>query len=261
MTEYKKFNATEKPEFLENKSPSKETLPSASELREKLKDHKILPKRKEVEKAFPTYELWYEYFSNETEPVFDVLTEEYIEKLSDYLTEQIEKYGANTEKPLVILEIGAGNGKLSHFLKQKINEKAPGKAKVIATDSGEWNLKQLFEVEKINHKDALQKYQPDITLFSWMPHKEDLTKDTRKCKNLKEYILIGESDGGCCGDPYETWGRTPWQLAEEGIELESPYEKDGFYRKNHPELRKLQMSRMDNPGQYYHSNTVSFIRK
>jgi hypothetical protein len=261
MSEYKNLKYSEEPQLKKEPFNPKETLPSGEYLREKLKDPKVLPTREEVQKAFPNWELWHEYYSSDENPIYDVFTEEYIEKLSDYLAEQVENYGATEAKPLVIVELGAGNGKLSHFMEQKIDEKMPGKVKIIAIDSEEDNIKKVFPVEKMDIKEALEKHRPDIAISSWMPYKIDFTNDIRKCKNLKEYILIGESDAGCCGHPFETWGYPHWELIEAGIEIEAPYKKDGFERKNHPDLKKLQMCRIDQPGAYYHSNTVSFIRK
>ena len=36
--------------------------------------------------------------------------------------------------------------------------------------------------------------------------REDWTDEIRKCESVEEYILIGEADGGCCGDAWRTWG-------------------------------------------------------
>ena len=54
----------------------------------------------------------------------------------------------------------------------------------------------------------MKKHSPDIVIFSWMPYQEDSSKDIRKFDSVQEYILIGETDGGCCGDEWETWGHS-----------------------------------------------------
>jgi hypothetical protein len=95
-----------------------------------------------------------------------------------------------------------------------------------------------------------------------MPYQEDWTKDIRMCDRVKEYILIGETDYGCCGDHWETWGKSwPWGVDDEGGEKIPPYEVDGFGRKDLDELSDLQVCRTDSPGNYHHSKTVSFKRK
>ena len=38
---------------------------------------------------------------------------------------------------------------------------------------------------------------------------EDWTAAIRACPTVREYILIGEADDGCCGLPWETWGVDP----------------------------------------------------
>ncbi|MDI6603285.1 MAG: hypothetical protein QME57_04235 [Patescibacteria group bacterium] len=245
----------------ESPQPERELTPD--ELRKKLRDPNFLPSHKEIRKAFADWEQWMEFCFDKENPVFEFLNEEYLNALADYFVGKIQEYGASEEKPLVILEIGAGNGRLSHFLQQKLEERAPGQTKVVATDSGEWRLKRDFPVEQLKHDEAMKKYSPDIVIVSWMPYLQDSSKDIRKCPSVKEYILIGETDGGCCGDPWETWGQ-PWLLwdeDDEGGEKIPPYEADGFEREDLDELSDLQICRTDEPGRYRHSRTVSFKRK
>lgn len=61
----------------------------------------------------------------------------------------------------------------------------------------------------MDYKEALKKYKPDIVISSWMPYTEDWTKDFRTFSSVKEYILIGEPDNGCCGHPWKMWGANP----------------------------------------------------
>jgi hypothetical protein len=234
--------------------PQQELTPE--QLRQKLRDPNFLPTRKQITNAFQTLDQWINFCFKENQ-VFEFLNEEYLNALAHYFVGKIQEYGASKERPLVILEIGAGNGRLSHFLRQKLEERAPGQTKVVATDSGAWNLKSDFPVEQLKHDEAMKKYNPDIVVISWMPYNTDLSKDIRKFDSVQEYILIGESDGGCCGDPWETWGIN-W-LDDKAGQM-PPYKAEGFVRENLHNLSLLQICRSDEPGRYYHSNTVSFKR-
>ncbi len=231
-------------------------------LRERLRDPNFLPTHKQITKAFTNRKQWNQFCFNEENPVFEFFNEEYLNAFADYFIGKIQEYGINEERPLVILEIGAGNGRLSHFLRQKLEERAPGQTKVVATDSGAWTLKSDFSVEQLKHDEAMEKYSPDIVVFSWMPYREDSSKDIRKFDSVQEYILIGETDGGCCGDHWETWGQF-WSLNDDEIDGEKivPYEADGFEREDLDDLSYLQICRTDNLGDYFHSSTVSFKRK
>lgn len=67
---------------------------------------------------------------------------------------------------------------------------------------------------------------------------------------MQEYILIGETGGGCCGSD-KTWGYNMKQ---------APHDADGFERVDLD--MKYQICKTDIYGEgYYHSKTVSFKRK
>lgn len=229
-----KFPFEKIPEPIEILEEERELTPE--EIRERLKNPTYLPSREEVFKAFSVKKPegvdefewrfsgegkkawleWHNFCEREGDPVFELWTKEYIEAFSDYLIKRAEDLGGKKEKPILILEVGAGNGKLTHFLREQFEKKKIENIKIIATDSGEWKIKAHFPVEILDYKEALKKYKPDIVISSWMPVYEDWTKDFRNCQSVKEYILIGETDGGCCGHPWETWGVNP--------EFISPYE-------------------------------------
>ncbi len=233
-------------------------------LQKELLNPDFLPTHEHIKNAFGKVlwdeDLWLKFCRNKEFPVYELFNEEYVEALAEYCIERAKEYSSSKENPLVILEIGAGNGRLSHFLGQKLEERAPGQTKIIATDSGEWNLKKDSFVESLAHKEALEKYKPAIVISSWMPLGKDFTQDIRNSKGVQEYILIGEADGGCCGDNWKTWG-----ISEEG-EKTPLYEKDGFVRENLDKVGEKQVCRTDCfddflKGDLRHSSTVSFRRK
>ena len=259
---------------MSERSPfDKPPIPSQSErgltpdeLREKLRDPSYLPTHEDIGHAFKSEEIfsyeWHRFCLDKDNPIFEFLNEEYVNAFSDYLSQRVESLGASEDSPITILEVGAGNGRLSHFLQQRLEAKFPGKVKMIATDSGEWSLKTAFPVETIGHKEALQKYQPKIVVFSWMPYQEDVTDDFRAAESVDEYLLIGETDSGCCGDEWRTWGQSQSIDEEgEGKEKVAPYIADGFERETLEDASAQQVCRTDVPGRYYHSKTTSFRRK
>jgi len=146
----------------------------------------------------------------------------------------------------VVVEVGAGNGRLSHFLRERLPE-----CNIIATDNGSWEIEPLYPVEQIDVAEALEKYKPEIVISCWMPYTHDWTPMFRASDGLIGYILIGETDGGCCGSD-KTWG-----FCEEKPE----YEEDGFERIDLIELSRLQICRTDyflRDYEMLHSSTVFF---
>ena len=236
----------------------KSTQPQESEeelkpekLREKLKNPSYLPNHEDVPKAFETREEWQEFCWDKKKPTYEFLNKEFIDAFSNYLSQRAEELGATEENPVTVLEAGAGNGRLAHFVQQALEKVIPGKTKIIATDSGEWGIKPDFPVEIIKQEKALEKHRPDIVIVSWMPWEEDWTAGFRARDSVKEYLLIG---GDCCGDDWETWG------ASLDDKKEKPYEKDGFAQERLDEISSHQICRTDDIGDYEHSSTVSFRR-
>jgi len=241
---------------------------SPEEIREKLRDPNFLPTQEQITEAFdgkkilPNFEEWDAFILNKENRVYEIFTKEYMNALGDYLSKRIEELGHSENNPVTILEIGAGNGRLSHLLRRALDEKAPKRAKIVATDLFADKIKTNFPVENLGYDEALKKYQPDIVICSWMPFDKDFSQDIRSTDSVKEYILIGEDDHGCCGKKWETWGLPEYDDEDDKTDKKiPPYAKDGFYRKNHREMNCLQVCRSDTPGQYFHSRTTSFKRK
>lgn len=234
---------------------------SLRELKERMLDPAYLPTQSEIREAFKTDDEWDDFCQSRENPIYEFLNEEFIDKLSDYLSVRCAEQTG--ERPIVILEAGAGNGRLSHFLREKLEKKIPGKFELHATDSGEWELKTAFPVEQLDHKTALERYKPDMVIYSWMPYNEDMTADFRAVESVREYILIGEH-GGCCGQPWLTWGLDIWPDYGDGSDGKeiAPFEKDGFEEVTIKPVSEEQMCRTDSPAHgFWHSVTVSFRRK
>src|SRR5580704_13815656 len=117
-------------EFLSRRSkapPSSEKRPHP--LQERLKEPNYLPPYEGLKKlaegltdehgrfdSLADTVRWGEFLDNEH--VYEIFTREYIEKFANYLSERIQTL-AKDKQPLVVLEVGAGNGKLTRFLRER----------------------------------------------------------------------------------------------------------------------------------------------
>jgi hypothetical protein len=127
---------------------------------------------------------------------------------------------------------------------------------------GSWNAPIYDNVERLSVVRSLEKYRPRkvsstdnnsevvqsrlIVLCSWMPPGQDWTKDFRNERQVEEYILIGESDDGTCGDNWLTWGNSDFRTDNDNaVDFTAPYVADGYERINLDDLSQLQFSRFD----------------
>lgn len=237
---------------------------SPKERREKLLDPSFLPSMAQMVSAFTDIE---DEFSDDNPwanfllftSYHDFINAEYVDTLASYLKSRAIHLGVKPKEQFTVLEVGAGNGRLAHFLRSRLN---PNLATYIAIDSPEGRISPIFSEEpmgRLDYKDALLKYHPDIVICEWMPYRKDWTATIRAHQAVKEYILIGETDSGCCGDPWETWGNTYFN---ERLAGEIPqYVKDGFRRVDLKGNTWLHLCHSDgSPTEPIHSRTVSFRR-
>jgi len=258
-----KFNFFEKSQQV-NQEPATAATETPTQLLERLVgDPTFLPKNAEIKKAFPYRnegaEAWSK-FVRENQHIHEVWTEEYIESLATYMRGRVERLRILGEKYPKILEVGAGDGRLAHFL----SEKGSGAFNIVATDVKNAGIRAAFPVEDMDYRQALQKYKPSIVISSWMPYKSDFTVDFRKEVSVKEYILIG--DPMMTGDAWLSWGNLGASLKDpEEVKLLAketpPYKKDGFEKYN-LNIDQYQICRSDSfpYDDTKHSRTTAFIR-
>ena len=121
--------------------------------------------------------------------IFQFFSEEFIE----HVVESIKKLNAHK-----IIEIGAGDGYLSLFLKERGID-------IIATDDySRPYIDRQPHVEKLDHKSALEKYNPDLVVISWEEYKGTYSIDVLEYPSVKCLLWIGEEPGGCTGSK-ELW--------------------------------------------------------
>lgn len=84
------------------------------------------------------------------------------------------------------LEIAAGDGTLSRFLRDR-------RVNITATDDYSWKheVKYSESVVRMDAKDALQTYSPEIVICSWPPAGNNFERQVFRTRSVKTYIVIG----------------------------------------------------------------------
>jgi len=121
--------------------------------------------------------------------IFQFLSEEFIE----HVAKSIKKLNAQR-----IIEIGAGDGFLSAFLKERGID-------ILPTDSySRPYINHQEHVEKLDHKEALKKYNPDLIVINWGELRGTYSSDVLEYPSVKYLLWIGEGPEGCTGSE-ELW--------------------------------------------------------
>ncbi len=139
----------------------------------------------------------------------------------DALASELEKIG---EFPIV--EVCAGSGKLAYHLRERgIN--------VLATDDYSWNQIKRDEkfVEKLSHKEALEKYKPKVVIAAWIHfYDSQIGKDILNYPTVNYFINIGE-EGWISA---ETWSIVNYKGFETPVPLKDvekySIERNGKHR-------------------------------
>lgn len=151
---------------------------------ERVLDRSYLPALSEVREAeeHPEYGRRFgEYNRSASEGErFEIWTAEYIDALAAHLAARLQ------DGPGVVLEIGAGDGYLAKFLRDRLRAK---EISVYATDID--SPEDGAEVEALECEQALLAYQPDVVISSWMPDCTEWTGGFRATPTVEEYIVIG----------------------------------------------------------------------
>lgn len=221
---------------------------------QKLLDPQHLPTVAEVKNCISRYSTIDDVFciqkfcDRAPHALYEIFTREFINTFAGYLSKRADDLGATWDKPLTIVEVCAGNGRLTHFLNAELRDRGIVNVSIIATDNSADQIKPAFHVENLEAKLALEKYKPQIVICSWMSCGLDLTPEFRACSSVKEYLLIGEPFDGCCATESAFYG--PWRNNSKILEEVSQHQ---FCRTDYVDARKAS-------GFSQHSQTLSFIR-
>lgn len=181
----------------------------------------------------------------------------------------------------VVLEVGAGSGALAHHLASRL----VGYATVVATDNGSSRIAQFApigvrpltcaqfdegggdgtSVVQLDCEASLVRYEPRLVLCSWMPSGVDWSGAFRAASSVASYVLLGEADGGTCGDGWATWGVLPPNAEEYSLDEDStpPHAEQRFEREPAEvtaEITAAMACRFDSAAARGFSSAVSFRR-
>lgn len=248
----------------------------------KLSDPTYLPSKIELASELPAYQAGRTYtiqdqrqpgsFPDETyveslffetygSMAYEILTQEFVEAFAAYLEQRIKEISERTKSPVMIVEPGAGAGRLSYFLRQKLNETCAGLFEIRATDThelakdGSIVTSDRIPVEPLDVQVTLERYKPQIVLVSWMPKAATWDNLFAQDPHLQEYILIGEPaiTGGWVGvtDPrYDSLLPTELQFKTDedrhdphvDAMKKTTWYKHGFVYDRLPDVEKHQLS-------------------
>jgi len=190
--------------------------------------------------------------------VHEVWTEEYVQALADHYGPMIAECAQKTpDEPFVLLEVGAGDGKLGYFLRKELQKRYGERVSITVTDKRS-GVNSPFPVIQQGYQEALdaqlaQYGKVDAVMVSWMPPRQDWTKTFRDPKyRIQEYLLIGEDEPGVSGT-LETWDEYPGFSQQT---LKAPTRE----QISHTDPSPVEGDRYTGDG-YFHSKTVAFQKE
>ena len=133
-----------------------------------------------------------------------------------------------------MLEVGAGDGRLSHYLRRYL----PAGVALVATDAQPRRATRCA-IEALDVEAALRTHAPALVLACWMPAGRDWTAALRACASCREYVLVGPADSAISGHEWLTWGRGG-QRGEV-----APHAAAGWTRHDVAEVARWQLCRID----------------
>lgn len=138
------------------------------------------------------------------QPRYLIPTRDLIDSLRCWLIAESQRFG---DAAMRVLEVGAGDGALTFHLRAALAAtNAP--ISVVASDNMARGLRPRDESEflVLDVDAALAQCEPHIVLCAFMPLGVDWTAVFRACASVRQYVLLGETDDGCCGRPWATHG-------------------------------------------------------
>ena len=173
---------------------------------------------------------------------------------------------------LRVLEVGAGNGELGHYLRRALHARGgTGNVSLVVCDSSSdpasRRVGRFGNVEPLDYREALELYKPHLVLASWMPMGVDWSQAFRRCPTVGEYVLLGEFYDGACGHNWKTWGNPAFCNAfcdgDGDAPSLPPHATDGWSTEELPDVSRWMLSRFasDEEGDVCHSAAIAFRRE
>jgi len=108
------------------------------------------------------------------------------------------------------LEIGAGDGTLARFLKEQ-------GVQLTATDNHGWSqaIKYPEWVIKVDAREALSRYTPEVVICSWPPAQNDFERAVFNTPNVQLYIVIGSQHHVAFGNWKDYRQQSAFELVED----------------------------------------------
>jgi hypothetical protein len=108
------------------------------------------------------------------------------------------------------LEIGAGDGTLARFLKEQ-------GVQLTASDNHGWEKSVTYPewVLKLDAREALAKFAPEVVICSWPPAQNDFECDVFNTSSVQLYIVIGSRHQFAFGNWKEYTRQTAFGLEED----------------------------------------------
>lgn len=108
------------------------------------------------------------------------------------------------------LEIGAGDGTLSRFLKDQ-------GVQIAATDNYGWKhaVQYPADVIPLDAKEALKKYQPEVVICSWPPSNNTFEREVFNTASVQLYIVISSRHQFASGNWADYKSQTSFSLEED----------------------------------------------
>ncbi len=108
------------------------------------------------------------------------------------------------------LEIGAGDGTLTRFLKDR-------GIQLTATDSHGWNNAVSYPdwVIKLDAREALASYAPEVVICSWPPAQNDFERRVFNTPSVQLYIVIGSRHQFAFGNWDDYRQQTAFEIEED----------------------------------------------
>jgi len=139
----------------------------------RLRSLEFLPDFNDVIQIRPEYRKYWRIEFGDGE----LLSQEFVDEIAFSLKNIVNKEDK-------ILEIGAGSGRLSQFLRQRTG------FNIVAIDNNRAAIPICFSVKRLDVREAYDLYQPTILIISWPP--DDMSWRPIP-KSVQKIILFGEA--------------------------------------------------------------------